>query len=315
MIKALVTAIAVVFIIAQMCFATQIVNGSAAEGPIVTVEPSFQTVSSGETFTVDIYVDPEGNATAGVDFILRFDNTLLNATSIANGTFFDGFDTYNTLGKGINNTAGTIDYCEAIWSSQDTGVTTPGTLAIITFQAIGEEGLAEFYFKELLLSDPFGSKILNVTVINGTVEIKQASSIFDTEASQNPYPGIMGVHNGTLIPDQRIEANTIYTYSCPGTGGHTEYVRLWGPDVDTTATWGGYTDDWHNLTFEHNFTLEPSVEYHYTIRTGSYPQIIHAPSGEYKVTGGKISCTEFVDANGKRYTNRIPAFRLWKGGK
>ena len=315
MIKALVTAIAVVFIIAQMCFSTQIVNGSEVEGPIVSVEPSFQTVSSGETFSVDIYVDPKVNTTAGADFILCFNNTLLNATLLANGTFFDGFDTDNTLGKGINNTTGTIDYCEAIWSSQDTGVTTPGTLATITFQAIGEEGLAEFYFKELFLSDPFGSKILNVTDINGTVEITQASSIFDTEAPQNPYPGIMGVHNGTLMPDQRIEANMIYTYSCPGTGGHTEFVSLWGPDVDTTATWDGYVDDWHNLSFEHTFTLEPGVEYNYTIRTGSYPQIIHAPSGEYKVTGGKIKCTEFVDANGKRYTNRIPAFRLWRGGE
>jgi hypothetical protein len=38
--------------------------------------------------------------------------------------------------------------------------------------------------------------------------------------------------------------------------------------------------------------------YNYTIRTGSYPQIIHEPS--WNATGGVITCEEFVDANGKR---------------
>ena len=310
--KALVTAIAVVFI-AQMCFATLIVNGSEAEGPIVSVEPSFQTVSSGETFSVDIYVDPEVNATAGVDFMLCFNNTLLNATSITKGTFFSGFET-KQFGVEINNTTGRVDYGETIWPIGDVGVTIPGTLATITFQAIAERGVSELDFEEVILSDPLGIKISNVTVINGTVEI--GANVFDTGMSDNPYPSISGTHNGTIKPDQTIAVNRIYTYSCAGTAGHMEYTRIWGNGVDAHATWSGYESDWHNRTFDSTtFTLEPGFEYNYTIRTGSYPQIIHAPSGEHNATGGKIKCTEFVDANGKRYTNRIPAFRLWKGGE
>jgi len=46
----------------------------------------------------------------------------------------------------------------------------------------------------------------------------------------------------------------------------------------------------------------------YTIRTGSYPQIIHAESKD--VTGGRITCSEFVDVNGKRHEDWIPAIRL-----
>ena len=47
----------------------------------------------------------------------------------------------------------------------------------------------------------------------------------------------------------------------------------------------------------------------YIIKTGSYPQIIHAP---YKqVNGGNITCTRFENANGKEYEDWIPAFRLW----
>lgn len=53
--------------------------------------------------------------------------------------------------------------------------------------------------------------------------------------------------------------------------------------------------------------------YNYTIRTGSYPQIIHEPS--FNATGGIITCTSFEDANGKVHTDWIPAIRLWKEKK
>jgi hypothetical protein len=57
--------------------------------------------------------------------------------------------------------------------------------------------------------------------------------------------------------------------------------------------------NWHNLTFNKSFTLYPNETYNYTIRTGSYPQIIYAQS--FNATGGVITCTEFVDVNGKRH--------------
>ena len=50
--------------------------------------------------------------------------------------------------------------------------------------------------------------------------------------------------------------------------------------------------------------------YYYTIKTGSYPQIHHAPVVEAKGGMGIINCTSFVDANGRSYTNWIPAIRL-----
>lgn len=54
--------------------------------------------------------------------------------------------------------------------------------------------------------------------------------------------------------------------------------------------------------------LEEGKTYNYIIITGSYPQIIHAR--EFNATGGKITCTEFRDTNGKGYDNWIPAIRL-----
>jgi len=131
---------------------------------------------------------------------------------------------------------------------------------------------------------------------------------FDT--SEGTYPSIMGTHNGTITPTTDITVNTLYTYSCSGTGGHTEYVRIYNAtETLATGNWEGYqSGDYQNITFPDQFTLICGQTYNYTIRTGSYPQIIHAPSKE--AAGGTITCTKFTDANGKIYNDWIPAIKL-----
>jgi len=142
-------------------------------------------------------------------------------------------------------------------------------------------------------------------------------SIFDTEPSENPYPSIMGTHNGTITPLHSINVSTLYTYPCVGTGGHTESIKLYDENDTLIAngSWNGYIGDYHNITI-HNLTGEtPYVtllknhEYRYVIKTGSYPQILHEPSKD--VTGGTITCTNFTDANGRVYYDWLPAIKLW----
>ncbi|KAF5435526.1 CASH domain-containing protein [Candidatus Methanophagaceae archaeon] len=142
-----------------------------------------------------------------------------------------------------------------------------------------------------------------------------APSVFDTYIGT--YPSLMGTHTGTITPSQNITASKLYTYPCTGTGGHTESINLYeNGTLIANGTWTGYLDeDWHNITLHngtdsaHYVTLLQDQEYNYTIRTGSYPQILHATSKE--VSGGTITCTSFVDANGKTYTDRIPAIKFF----
>ena len=135
-------------------------------------------------------------------------------------------------------------------------------------------------------------------------------NIFDTGPSPNPYPSIAGIHNGTIIPNKTIIATKLYTYPCGGTGGHTEYARIWNKTWNATATWDGYASDWHNITFDNPVVLLPNKTYNYTIRTGSYPQIIHNQT-HTTLDGSFINCTEFRDANGKKYEDWIPAIKLY----
>jgi parallel beta-helix repeat protein len=133
--------------------------------------------------------------------------------------------------------------------------------------------------------------------------------VFDTSSPSNPYPSIFGTHNGTIKPNQTITVSKLYTYPCSGTGGHSEYMKIWdSSDWNVTARWDGYKGDWHNISFGNSFTLEEGETYNYTIRTGSYPQIYHTVN--LSTSAGFITCSEFVDVNGKRYNGWIPAVRL-----
>jgi len=138
--------------------------------------------------------------------------------------------------------------------------------------------------------------------------VKSEPSIFNT--AHGTYPSISGTHTGTITPSCNLNVSTLYTYPCVGTGGHTESIELYdGATLIANGTWNGYVGDWHNITITPSVTLLKGYEYRYVIETGSYPQIIHAESKD--VTGGRITCSEFTDANGRTYNNWIPAIRLW----
>ena len=131
---------------------------------------------------------------------------------------------------------------------------------------------------------------------------------FDT--GPGTYPSIFGTHKGTIKPNKTIIAEKLYTYPCAGTGGHTEYARIYNDSWSIeTLPWEGYGGDWHNLSFTETFKLYANVEYNFTIRTGSYPQIHHNKT--LQTQNGWINCTEFTDANGNKYEDWIPAIKLW----
>ena len=139
-------------------------------------------------------------------------------------------------------------------------------------------------------------------------QLQPSIPIFDTE--KGTYPSIAGTHTGSITPSSDIEINSLYTYPCPGTGGHTKYIRIWDTTFDTTAQWNGYTKNWNEIAFNESFTLVKNKAYNYIIITGSYPQIIHKK--EIKITSGTITCKEFIDTNGKVYNDWISCIKLYK---
>ena len=186
------------------------------------------------------------------------------------------------------------------WDFGDGNITnTTGSIITHSYASVGD------YIVNLTVTDNDGA----TDSTNKTIAVYLPTSIFDTGAPANPYPSIMGNHTGTIKLNQTVIATKLYTYSCMGTGGHTEYAEIRNVTWNATATWEGYVGDWHNITFDKNVVLLANETYDYTIRTGSYPQIIHK-SEHTSLDGSFINCTKFTDANGCIYTDWIPAIRL-----
>lgn len=173
-----------------------------------------------------------------------------------------------------------------------------GTIANHSYSSAGN------YIVNLAVTDNEGVEDTASKII--TVSASPQKGIFDT--GPGTYPSISGVHNGTITPSQDIAVNGLYTYPCTGTGGHTEYIKIGNATWNESAHWMGYKSDWHNITFDKTVVLRANETYDYTIHTGSYPQIHHTSA--LPTASGWINCTEFVDANGRRYTDWIPAIRL-----
>jgi len=194
--------------------------------------------------------------------------------------------------KFVNNLTDAVDAKHNYW-----GATENNTIDASICDDEEGEGKVEFY--------PFATK--PVLCVPGT---KLQANVFDTEKPVNPYPSISGTHKGTITPNVTIEVSALYTYPCAGTNGHTKYARIWNDTWSgKEAYWDGYEGDWHNITFDGPFTLFAEKEYHYELKTGSYPQIHHTAA--LQTNYGWLNCTKSTDANGKEYDDWIPAIKFF----
>ena len=143
----------------------------SAQAVQVWIDPVHLEIPEGADFTVSIMVDPEGTEVMGAQYNLNFDNTLLSAVGQTQGTFLsqDGATTMEIANR-INNTLGRVEYGEFRMNT-DHGVTGPDVLASVTFQVIGKDAVCELVPDNIVLSDPNATKIPDVSVGTGSVEI------------------------------------------------------------------------------------------------------------------------------------------------
>ena len=192
---------------------------TSAHAAQISVEPAYQEVFQGDNVTIDIKVYPETSEVYGASYTLYFNNTLLNATSLTQGTFLsqDGEST-NVFVKKINNTLGKIEYAESRMST-DFGVTGPGVLAAITFQAIGEEGISPLDISDLegeLLYSTSGAILTGIN--NGSVKISETPGF--------TIAGFVEYDNGDPVPVPDVvitNLNTGEVFAAETTAGSNHY--------------------------------------------------------------------------------------------
>ena len=260
------------------------------------------------------------NASNNEDGILLLDsssNTITNNTASNNGVGIYLVYSSNIihLNNFINNTCQVYSYdSKNIWNSTEK--------ITYTYNGSQHTNYLGNYWSDYTGSDADGDGIGDTPYSINADEDKYplierfenyfvpiSAQIFDTGRPENPYPSISGEFIGTIITNTKIIATKLYTYACEGTGGHTEHALICNLTWCAEAKWEGYKGDWMNISFNKTVILMPYGTYNITIVTGSYPQIHHTSS--LKTENGFINCTEFIDVNGNKYENWIPAIKLW----
>jgi|KBSMisStandDraft_5_1062788.scaffolds.fasta_scaffold20302_4 Cohesin domain/PEP-CTERM motif len=145
--------------------------------PIISVSPPASVVNVGNTVSVDIVINGAVDLYA-FQFDIGFDPSILSATSIVEGALLPGGGSTIYLPGTISNASGTISFTADTLETAITGVTGSGTLAKVTFQAIGAG------------SSPVN--VLNVTLLDSTL-----SGIADTEQAGT----IRAVGSSAAVPE------------------------------------------------------------------------------------------------------------------
>jgi hypothetical protein len=237
-----------------------------AEKPRISVSPARQNVSIGDSFTINVTVDPAGAEIYGAQFTLYFNTTIVNATAQTQGTFLaqDGASTIVMINEG-NSTIGTIEYGETRWGVED-GVTGPGTLASISFKAVGP-GTSELTLSQVVLSDPNSTSVATASS-NGTVTVEGPSpfiisgfvTYLDGAPVLNPTVTVTNLNTSEILNADTNETTNYYAITT-----HSNHVNA-GDVLHFTASNDNTTSFNHTVTqaemtaggFVQNITIIPA---------------------------------------------------------
>lgn len=122
-------------------------------------------VANGETFTISVIVDPSSDTVYSTDVYVNYDGSILKPTSVSAGSLFP------TVSNDISTT-GKI-YIAGMVNDPANSVTTSGTLATITFQAL-KEATTTLTFdcssSKIVKNDINGTNVINCSQ-NGTTSV------------------------------------------------------------------------------------------------------------------------------------------------
>ena len=187
---------------------TVTVGTGVPSGPSVTIDPASTTeLSPGDTFSININVDPDGNGVSSGQIDLSFDTSVLEVTNRVKGDMLgtDAFD----IGSDYNNTAGTVT---AVLARM--GTTTPptaaGTWATVTFQVKAgvADGTTTIAITSVGMVDDSFAAITGITTTGGTATIVALTGDISGDATVDYIDlGMLGASYGISVGDTGYNAS------------------------------------------------------------------------------------------------------------
>lgn len=214
----------------------------------VDVNSSNKIVAPGQSFDLNVSIDPLGTPIAGAQLNFAFNKSILKINSVTEGNLFNqnGAITFFSGGN-INNSAGTvINIFNAIIGKYN--VTTRGTFIIINITATGSTGISGINLSNVKISDPSGYPVtFNMT--NATVRI-------------NSPPVLTAIGNKTVNEGQALN----FTLSAVDPDGKTSvtqnstiYINNVYPRYDVNEN--GIVDIGDLVTIGQHFNENTGIQY------------------------------------------------------
>jgi len=203
-----------------------------AQGPtLISVNPVSQTISAGDTVIITVDCLPE-QPVKTFELKLSFNPSILLATSVSEGSFFDGYNTFFNAGI-IDNVAGTIVniYDLIIGPGNVTGA---GSFVTINFTAKSTSGASSLTLYDVRVTNETDYIDITVTSASITVIGSNPPQLNPPPSSENNPPQVPLKPSGPTL----IELGTSYMYSSAAFDPDGDQVRLrfdWG---------GGSLSEW-----------------------------------------------------------------------
>jgi len=159
-----------------LLFASVLIAPVSAES-VVSISPSEQSIATGSTVTVVVYIEPD-TPISGAQFDISFDSGVLSVVSISEGDIFTNSASTLFNEGTIDNSEGTIMNVWNVLIGEN--VTESGTLATIVFDSKGS-GASSLQLSNVVVSNSSGAAV-PISVVNGMVSIMGESVMSD-----NPY--------------------------------------------------------------------------------------------------------------------------------
>lgn len=139
----------------------------------VIVSPPNKTVIQGQSFDVDVSIDPQGFEISGAQLDVAFDKSLFSMNKVTEGNLFTQKSASTFFNKGtIDNPAGTAKNIFGVILGPY-NISTTGTFIRFNLTAIGQAGKSDIKLSNVLISNTNGTAV-PLIVTNGSLNINSA---------------------------------------------------------------------------------------------------------------------------------------------
>jgi hypothetical protein len=206
---------------------TTTITALASPSPVVSVSPSTQEVSPGDSFSINITVDPDGAGIRSAELNFAFDASVMQVDSVTAGNLLGA--SIIAVPPTIDNTNGNVNYAIARLGAVPVP-TTAGIFAIITLTVEGDASLGTYALNitSMGLSNESNIEIPGVVVNDGNVIIPDEtpptySGILTVPSSPTVYaPGQLYAFSITV--EDNVAVDTVI-FEFDGVN-HTDVVQV-----------------------------------------------------------------------------------------